>query len=100
MTDTKTYVVKDALDNVIIRLHRFGHKTPGGLYRPNAEKRKNLIGRVIHVGSKFNPSRADYLVKPNDEIIFKNWNVLTACPWAGENLYMLKYDDVVAVVVR
>jgi co-chaperonin GroES (HSP10) len=97
----ETYKIKDALDNCVIRLHRFGRRTPGGLYRPNAEKRKNMIGRVEHVGSVFQPKDyKGYRVKVGDEIIFKNWNVLTAAPWAGENLQMVKWEDVIGVVIR
>lgn len=96
----KTTKIVDSLDKIVIRLHRHGNRV-GSLYKPNATKRKNMMGRVLQTGSSCYPKGFNgYRIKPGDEVIFDNWGALRECFWSGENRYFIKPERCVAIVIR
>lgn len=102
MNDQKPVtVIKDPLNHIVFRLGRFSSFTPGGLVRPNAEKYKNMYGRVTQVGSVFHPK--EYRgrdVRVGDLVILKNWDEIIALPPSyGKNLYLCEFDHIVGWII-
>ncbi len=94
--------IRPLQDRVIVRRVKEEEKTKGGLYIPDTAKEKPIEGTVIAVGSgkelkngKVHPLE----VKAGDKVLFGKYSG-TEVKVDGEDLVLLREDDVVAVFTK
>jgi chaperonin GroES len=87
-------------DRVVVRRIEAEEKTAGGIIIPDTAKEKPQQGEVLAVG----PGRRDETgklvpldIKTGDRILFGKWSG-TEVKVAGENLLVMKEDDIMGVV--
>ena len=93
----------DSLDKIVIRLHRLSTYYKGtNLVRSQAHRYKNMIGRVLMVGSAVykGETGCEYIIKDGDEVIFRDWGCLREIACAGKNQFLIHKDDLVGVIIR
>ena len=76
-------------------------KTAGGIIIPDTSKEKPLEGEVIAVGS--GTILADGTVRPldvkvGDKVMFAKWGSVTEIKVSGEDLLVMKEEDIIAII--
>ena len=87
-------------DRVLVRRIEQDNKTTGGIIIPDNAKEKPVEGEVIAVGPGARDDSGKLValdVKAGDRIVFAKWSG-TEIKVDGEELLMMKEDDILAVV--
>ena len=93
--------VKPLGDRVVIRRHDAETKTAGGVILPDTAKDKPQKGTVLAVGpgkQLKDGSRRPLQVKKGDVVLFTNWAGDEFKQSQGENILLMREEDVLAVV--
>jgi chaperonin GroES len=94
--------VRPLNDRVLVKRLEEETKTAGGLFIPDSAKEKPTRGRVIAVGSgKLNDDgvRKALDVQKDDEILFGKY-AGTEIKFDGQDLIIMREEDILAVIVR
>lgn len=94
--------VRPLNDRVLVKRLEEETKTAGGLFIPDSAKEKPTRGRVIAVGNgKLNDDgvRKTLDVQKDDEILFGKY-AGTEIKFDGQDLIIMREEDILAVIVR
>ena len=93
--------IKPLGDRVVIRRFEAEEKTAGGILLPDTAKNKPQKGKVLSVGpgkltkeGKFTPLD----LKVGDVVLFTNWAGDEFKQGQGDNILLMRADDILAVV--
>ena len=87
-------------DRVLVERQAAEEKTAGGILLPDNAKEKPQIGKVVAVGEgKPNKEgkKVPLQIKPGDKVYFTSWAGEDYKP-AGENLIVMREEDILAVI--
>src|SRR5665213_3366577 len=93
--------IKPLGDRLVIRRFAADEKTTGGIILPDGAKEKPQKGKVVAVGpGKLSKEgkRTPLSVKEGDTVLFTNWAGDEFKKGAGENILLMRADDILAVV--
>jgi chaperonin GroES len=99
--DSITMKVKPLGDRLVVRRQEASEKTAGGLYLPDNAKNKPQKGKVLAVGNGKllkDGSRRGLQVKEGDTILFTNWAGEEYKDRQGDNILLMREEDVLAVI--
>ena len=88
-------------DRLIIQRLESQEKTAGGILLPDSAKKKPQRGKVLAVGPgrlKKDGSRAVPQVKVGDTVLFTNWAGDEFKEIRGQNVLLMREEDVLAVL--
>ena len=95
--------VKPLGDRIVIRREEAEEKTSGGILLPDAAKNKPQRGTVLAVGTgkmlKDGTRRAPQ-VKVNDKVLFTNWAGDEYKDRQGEQILIMREEDILAVIEK
>jgi chaperonin GroES len=101
MTENGSMKIKPLGDRVVVRRFEAEEKTAGGILLPDTAKDKPQRGKVLAVGpgklskdGKFTPLD----VKEGDVVLFTNWAGDEFKEAQGENILLMRVDDILAVL--
>ncbi len=93
--------IKPLGDRVVVRRFEAEEKTAGGILLPDTAKDKPQRGKILAVGpgkptkdGKFTPLD----VKVGDVVLFTNWAGDEFKEAQGENILLMRVDDILAVL--
>jgi chaperonin GroES len=93
--------IKPLGDRVVIRRFEADEKTAGGILLPDTARNKPQKGKVLAVGpgklskdGKYQPLD----VKEGDTVLFTNWAGDEFKEAQGENILLMRVDDILAVL--
>jgi chaperonin GroES len=93
--------IKPLGDRVVVRRFEAEEKTAGGILLPDTAKDKPQRGKVLAVGpgkmnkeGKFTPLE----VKEGDVVLFTNWAGDEFKQVQGEDILLMRIDDILAVL--
>ena len=93
--------IKPLHDRIVIKRFEADEKTTGGILLPDSAKNKPQKGRVLAVGPgrvlKDGTSRP-LQVKEGDVVLFTNWAGDEFKQSHGDNILLMREEDVLAVV--
>lgn len=87
-------------DRVVIKRLPEQTKTAGGIIIPDTAKEKPQEGEVLAVGNGFvmqDGSLRPLDVKVGDKVLFGKWGSTTEINVGGEELLVMKEDDIIAI---
>ena len=87
-------------DRVLVERQTADEKTAGGIFLPDNAKEKPQIGKVVAVGdgrTAKDGKKTPLQVKPGDKVYFTSWAGEDYKP-AGENLVVIREEDILAVI--
>ena len=93
--------VKPLGDRLVVRRQEASEKTAGGVYLPDAAKNKPQKGKVLAVGNGKllkDGTRRGLQVKEGDTILFTNWAGEEYKDRQGDNILLMREEDVLAVI--
>ena len=93
--------VKPLGDRIVIRRFEADEKTAGGLLLPDSAKNKPQKGKVVSVGpGKLHKdgTRRPLQVKEGDVVLFTNWAGDEFKQSHGEDILLMREEDVLAVI--
>ena len=93
--------VKPLGDRIVIRRFEADDKTAGGILLPDSAKNKPQKGKVLAVGPGRllkDGSRRELQVKEGDTVLFTNWAGDEFKQSQGENVLLMREEDVLAVI--
>jgi chaperonin GroES len=93
--------VKPLGDRIVVRRHEAEGKTAGGILLPDSAKNKPQKGKVLAVGpgkTLKDGSRKPLQVKEGDTVLFTNWAGDEFKGQQGDNILLMREEDVLAVV--
>jgi chaperonin GroES len=93
--------IKPLGDRIVIRRFEAEGKTAGGILLPDSAKNKPQKGKVLAVGpGKLNKDgkRTPLTVKEGDVVLFTNWAGDEFKQSHGDNILLMREDDVLAVL--
>jgi len=93
--------VKPLGDRLVVRRQEASEKTAGGLYLPDNAKNKPQKGKVLAVGAGKllkDGSRRGLQVKEGDTVLFTNWAGEEYKGHQGDNILLMREEDVLAVI--
>ena len=88
-------------DRIVIRRFEADEKTAGGIILPDSAKNKPQKGKVLSVGpGKLlkDGSRKPLQIKEGDVVLFTNWAGDEFKQAQGENILLMREEDVLAVI--
>jgi chaperonin GroES len=93
--------IKPLGDRVVVKRFEASEKTAGGILLPDTAKDKPQKGKVLAVGpgrlskdGKFTPLD----IKEGDTVLFTNWAGDEFKQAQGENVLLMRIDDILAVI--
>jgi chaperonin GroES len=93
--------IKPLGDRVVIKREEAAEKTAGGILLPDTARNKPQKGKVLSVGpgklnkdGKYQPLD----VKEGDTVLFTNWAGDEFKQAQGENILLMRADDILAVL--
>lgn len=92
--------IRPLQDRVVVRRLAQEEKTKGGIIIPETSKEKPQEGIVLAVGSGYatnDGSVRPLEVKEGDRVLFGKWGGVTEVKVDGEDLLVMKEDDIIAV---
>jgi chaperonin GroES len=95
--------IKPLADRVVIRRDEAEEKTSGGILLPDTAKDKPQRGTVLAVGpGKLNKQgkHVPLDVKEGDVVLFTNWAGDEFKQSHGENILLMRADDILAVLEK
>jgi chaperonin GroES len=93
--------VKPLGDRIVIRRFEADEKTAGGIILPDSAKNKPQKGKVLAIGpGKMlkDGSRRPLQVKEGDTVLFTNWAGDEFKQSHGDNILLMREEDVLAVL--
>ncbi len=87
-------------DRVVVKRLPEQTKTAGGIIIPDTAKEKPQEGEILAVGNGFvmqDGSVRPLEVKVGDKVLFGKWGSTTEINIGGEELLVMKEDDIIAV---
>jgi chaperonin GroES len=93
--------IKPLNDRIVIERFEASEKTAGGLYLPDSAKNKPQKGKVLAVGPGRlgkDGTRHPVQVKVGDTVLFTNWAGDEFKEGQGQNILLMREDDVLAVL--
>jgi chaperonin GroES len=93
--------VKPLGDRIVIRRFEADEKTAGGIILPDSAKNKPQKGKVVAIGpGKMlkDGSRRPLQVKEGDTVLFTNWAGDEFKQSHGDNILLMREEDVLAVI--
>ena len=87
-------------DRVLVERQAAEEKTSGGILLPDNAKEKPQIGKVVAVGEgrlTKEGKRQPLQIKAGDKVYFTSWAGEDYKP-AGENLVVMREEDILAVI--
>jgi chaperonin GroES len=93
--------IKPLGDRIVIRRFEAQEKTAGGILLPDSAKNKPQKGKVLHVGPGRllkDGTRQPLQVKEGDVVLFTNWAGDEFKESRGENILLMREEDVLAVL--
>ena len=93
--------VKPLADRIVIRRFEADEKTAGGIILPDSARNKPQKGKVLSVGpGKMlkDGSRRPLQVKEGDTVLFTNWAGDEFKHIQGEDILLMREEDVLAVI--
>jgi chaperonin GroES len=93
--------IKPLGDRIVIRRFEAEGKTAGGILLPDSAKNKPQKGKVLAVGpGKLNKEgkRTPLTVKEGDIVLFTNWAGDEFKQSHGDNILLMREEDVLAVL--
>ena len=93
--------LKPLSDRIVVRRFEAQEKTAGGIVLPDTAKNKPQRGKVLAVGNgklMKDGSRKPLQVKEGDTVLFTNWAGDEFKRGQGENVLLLREEDVLAVL--
>ena len=94
--------VKPLGDRIVVRRHEAEGKSAGGILLPDSAKNKPQKGKVLAVGPgrllKDGTTRKPLQVKEGDTVLFTNWAGDEFKKGAGDDVLLMREDDVLAVL--
>ena len=93
--------IKPLGDRVVIKREEASEKTAGGILLPDTAKDKPQRGKVLAVGpGKLlkNGTRQPVAVKEGDTVLFTNWAGDEFKQSHGDNILLMREEDVLAVL--
>lgn len=88
-------------DRIVVKRLAEETKTAGGIIIPDTSKEKPQEGEVIAVGSgavMADGNVRELEVKVGDKVMFGKWGNITEVKISGEDLLVMKEEDILAVV--
>ncbi|MFO0876986.1 MAG: co-chaperone GroES [Gemmataceae bacterium] len=93
--------IKPLSDRLVIRRFEADEKTAGGILLPDSARNKPQKGKVLAVGpgklgkdGKYQPLD----IKEGDTVLFTNWAGDEFKEAQGENILLMRADDILAVL--
>src|SRR4051812_27536105 len=93
--------VKPLGDRIVIRRQEAEDKTAGGILLPDSAKNKPQRGKVLAVGAGRmlkDGSRRGLQVKVGDSVLFTTWAGDEYKEAKGENILIMREEDILAVM--
>lgn len=93
--------IKPLGDRIVIRRFEAEEKTVGGILLPDSARNKPQKGKVLHVGPGHllkDGSRRPLQVKEGDIVLFTNWAGDEFKESRGEDVLLMREEDVLAVL--
>jgi len=93
--------IKPLGDRIVIRRFEAEEKTVGGILLPDSARNKPQKGKVLHVGPGHllkDGSRRPLQVKEGDVVLFTNWAGDEFKESRGEDVLLMREEDVLAVL--
>ncbi len=93
--------VKPLGDRLVVRRQEASEKTAGGVYLPDSAQNKPQKGKVLAVGAGRllkDGSRRGLQVKEGDTVLFTNWAGEEYKGSQGDNILLMREEDVLAVL--
>jgi chaperonin GroES len=94
--------VKPLGDRIVVRRHQAEDRTAGGILLPDSAKNKPQKGKVLAVGPgrllKDGSTRKPLQVKEGDTVLFTNWAGDEFKGHQGDNILLMREEDVLAIV--
>ncbi len=93
--------IKPLGDRIVIRRFEAEEKTSGGILLPDTARNKPQKGKVLAVGEGRmlkDGSRRPLQVKEGDTVLFTNWAGDEFKESRGENILLMREEDVLAVL--
>src|SRR5437016_14635509 len=93
--------IKPLGDRVVVRRYEAEEKTAGGILLPDAARNKPQKGKVLAVGpGKLTKEgkRTPLTVKEGDVVLFTNWAGDEFKKGAGDDILLMREEDVLAVL--
>ncbi|MFT7144694.1 MAG: chaperonin GroES [Alphaproteobacteria bacterium] len=87
-------------DRVVVKRLPEQTKTAGGIIIPDSAKEKPLEGEILAVGSGFvmtDGSVRPLDVKVGDKVLFGKWGTTTEININGDDILIMKEDDIIAI---
>ena len=88
-------------DRILVQRVQSEEKTAGGILLPDTARQKPQKGKVLAVGPGRllkDGTRKPLQVKVNDTVLFTNWAGDEFKQGQGENILLMRIDDILAVV--
>lgn len=88
-------------DRLIVRRHEAEGKTSGGIVLPDSAKNKPQKGKVLAAGPgklRKDGSRTPLQVKEGDTVLFTTWAGEEYKERGGDNILVMREEDVLAVL--
>jgi chaperonin GroES len=99
--EEKSMKIRPLGDRIVIRRFEAQEKTAGGILLPDTAKNKPQKGKVLHVGPGRllkDGTRQPLQVKEGDVVLFTNWAGDEFKESRGENILLMREEDVLAVL--
>jgi chaperonin GroES len=94
--------VKPLGDRIVVRRHEAEGRSAGGIVLPDSAKNKPQKGKVVAVGpgrlQKDGVKRQPLQVKAGDTVLFTNWAGDEFKGHQGDNILLMREEDVLAVI--
>jgi chaperonin GroES len=93
--------IKPLGDRVVVKRFEAEEKTAGGILLPDTAKDKPQKGKVLAVGPGRLTKDGEYTaldVKEGDTVLFTNWAGDEFKQAQGENVLLMRIDDILAVI--
>ena len=93
--------IKPLGDRVVVKRFEASEKTAGGILLPDTAKDKPQKGKVLAVGPGRLTKNGDYTpldVKVGDTVLFTNWAGDEFKESHGDNILLMREEDVLAVL--
>ena len=88
-------------DRIVVRRHEADEKTAGGIVLPDTAKNKPQKGKILAVGAGRmlkDGTRRGLQVKVGDTVLFTAWAGDEYKEAKGENILLMREEDVLAVI--
>ena len=93
--------VRPLADRIVVRRQEAQDKTAGGIVLPDSAKNKPQRGKVLAVGAGRmlkDGTRRSLQVKEGDTVLFTNWAGDEFKGREGDNVLLMREEDVLAVI--